>query len=326
MNLIGDHTDYTEGLVLPMAIDLGTTIALDVGGEVVELSSDVEPDLARVALDVDDPSSISPAWARYVAGVVAELRPAEGGRGVVRTTIPLGAGLSSSAALEVAVALALGFAGSPLELAQHCQRAEQRASGVPCGIMDQLASAAGVEGHALLIDCRSLEVTPVRLPDEVTVVAVHSGQARTLAGSAYADRRAGCEAAAASIGPLRDATLDDVARIADPEQRRLARHVVSENARVVAFAEALLAGDLGGAGALMYESHASLRDDFAVSTPVLDELVERLRRVPGVHGARLTGGGFGGAVVALCDPGTVVANGMPLRASAGASVRRDVRA
>jgi galactokinase len=166
----------------------------------------------------------------------------------------------------------------------------------------------------------------VLLPEDVAVVAVHSGQARTLAGSAYADRRDGCEAAARAIGPLRDATLDDVARLVDAEERRLARHVVTENGRVVAFAEALGRGDVRGAGALMYESHASLRDDFAVSTPALDDLVERLRRVPGVHGARLTGGGFGGAVVALCDPGTIVPNGMLLRPSAGASVRRDLRA
>ncbi|HEX4905287.1 MAG TPA: galactokinase [Acidimicrobiales bacterium] len=326
VNIIGDHTDYTGGLVLPMAIDLGTTVELDVGGDVVTLTSEAEADLARVPLDVEEPSSISPAWARYVAGVVAELRPAQGGTGTVRTTIPLGAGLSSSAALEVAVALALGFTGSPLELAECCQRAEQRASGVPCGIMDQLASAAGVDGHALLIDCRSLVVTPVLLPEDVAVVAVHSGQSRTLAGSAYADRRAGCEAAAHAIGPLRDAKLDDVARLVDGEQRRLARHVVTENGRVAAFAEALGRGDVDGAGALMYESHASLRDDFAVSTPVLDQLVERLRRVPGVHGARLTGGGFGGAVVALCERGVTIPGGMPLRPSAGAAVRRDVRA
>ena len=326
MNLIGDHTDYTGGLVLPMAIDLGTTVELEVGGDVVALTSEAEPDRARVPLDVDEPSSVSPAWARYVAGVVAELRPAQGGTGTVRTTIPLGAGLSSSAALEVAVALALGFAGTPLELAETCQRAEQRASGVPCGIMDQLASAAGVDGHALLIDCRSLVVTPVRLPEDVAIVAVHSGQSRTLAGSAYADRRAGCEAAALVIGPLRDATLDDVAGLADPEERRLARHVVTENGRVAAFAEALGRGDVVGAGALMYESHASLRDDFAVSTAVLDELVERLRGIPGVLGARLTGGGFGGAVVALCERDVTIPNGIPLRPSAGASVRRDVRA
>ena len=317
VNLIGDHTDYTGGLVLPMAVDLGTTVELVRGGDVVELRSDHEPAPARVALDVDDPSSVSPAWARYVAGVVAEVRPREGGIGTVTSTLPIGAGLSSSAALELATALALGVEGTPLAVAQLCQRAEQRASGVPCGIMDQLASAAGVDGHALLIDCRSFDVVPIPLPEDALVVVVDSGQSRTLAGSAYAARRAACEAAAAIIGPLRDADLDDVARLPE-DLRPLARHVVNENGRVSAFADALRAGDLAGAGALMYESHASLRDDFAVSTDVLDALVGRLRAAPGVLGARLTGGGFGGAVIALCERGAVVEGGVPLRASGGA--------
>ena len=319
VNVIGDHTDTTGGFVLPMAIDLGTTVDLERGGGAVSLSSASFPDeAAEVPLDIDDPAAMSPDWARYVAGVVAEVRPAVGGRGTVATTLPVGAGLSSSAALEVAVALALGFEGTPHELALACQRAEQRASGVPCGIMDQLASAAGVEGSLLLIDCRSLDVTPVALPDGAVVVAVHSGEPRTLAGSAYAERRAGCEAAEALIGPLRDARLADVAGLPD-DLRRLARHVVSENARVLAFVDALRAGDLAAAGALMVESHASLRDDFAVSTPGLDALVSRLAGTPGVFGARLTGAGFGGCAVALCEPGVDV-GGWVLRPSAGARV------
>ena len=321
VNVIGDHTDYTGGFVLPMAIDLGTTVVLERGGDAVELSSDAEEAPARVPLDVADPSAV-PGWGRYVAGVVAEVRPPVGGRGTVTTTLPVGAGLSSSAALEVAVALALGFQGSPLELALACQRAEQRASGVPCGIMDQLASTAGVEGSLLRIDCRSLEVVPAPLPADVEVVAVHSGQGRTLAGTAYADRRAGCEAAEREIGPLRDASLDDVTSLRDEEQRRLARHVVTENGRVLAFVDALGRGDLAEAGRLMAESHASLRDDFRVSTPALDRLVDRLTATPGVHGARLTGGGFGGAVVALCEPGAV-ADGWRLRPAAGARVLED---
>jgi galactokinase len=320
VNLIGDHTDYSGGLVLPMAVDLGTTVELELGGAAVVLQSDLEPEIADVALDVADPAAVAPAWARYVAGVVAELRPVAGGRGSVRTTLPVGAGLSSSAALEVALALALGHEGTPLELARLCQRAEQRASGVPCGIMDQLASAAGVAGHALLIDCRSFDVELVPLPADAVVVVVHSGQARTLAGSAYAKRLAGCESAAQQIGPLRDATLDDVASLADPVLRDLAHHVVTENERVRAFVDALRAGDLPAAGSLMYASHTSLRDDFMVSTPALDQLVERLRATPGVHGARLTGGGFGGAVVALCDPSADVPGGRRLHPSDGAAV------
>ena len=253
-------------------------------------------------------------------------RPALGGRGSVTTTLPVGAGLSSSAALEVAVALALGFRGSAIDLAVACQRAEQLASGVPCGVMDQLASASGVEGCALLIDCTTLAVTPVPVPDGVEVVIVDSGQRRSLATSFYGVRRAQCEEAAEAIGPLHLATLADLASLPEGNAtRRRARHVVTENGRVRAFAEALGVGDLRGAGELMVESHASLRDDFEVSTPSLDALVEALRARPGVHGARLTGAGFGGCVVALVDQGADVDGigeaAWVVRPSAGATVQ-----
>jgi galactokinase len=256
-----------------------------------------------------------------VAGVVAVVRPTSGGIGTVRTTLPIGAGLSSSAALEVAVALALGFDGTPLELALACQRAEQVASGVPCGVMDQLTSAAGIAGHALLIDCTALTVQPVHLPDDVAIVVVPSGQQRALAGSAYAERRAQCEAAAALIGPLATATPDDANGIGDDLLRRRARHVVTENRRVTAFADALSSGALTDAGQLMVESHRSLADDFDVSTPALDHLVDILLATDGVYGARLTGAGFGGCVVALARPDADV-RGWRLHASDGARVQR----
>ncbi|HYI62940.1 MAG TPA: galactokinase [Acidimicrobiales bacterium] len=306
VNLIGDHTDHTGGLVLPMAVELATTVEGVRGGDRVVLRSDHDPDPAVVPLDVGDPAAVAPGWARYVAGVVAELRPPVGFEGTVSTTLPIGGGLSSSAALEVAVALALGADGAdPRALARLAQRAEQRASGVPCGIMDQLASVAGRAGHALLIDCHSLDVVPVPLPARAEVVVVDSGQARALAGSAYAERAAQCRAAEAAIGPLRRAAPGAEAAIADPVVRARARHVLTENTRVRATAEALAAGDLALVGAAMAESHASLRDDFGVSTPVLDALVSRLAATPGVHGARLTGAGFGGCVVALADPGAL---------------------
>jgi len=317
VNLIGDHVDYAGGFVLPMAVQLGTTVEVTEGGDTIRLRSDDDEAPVDLPLVVGDPASVEPRWGRYVAGVVAELRPRRGAEGLVRTTLPIGAGLSSSASLEVAVALALGFEGTPLELALLCQRAEQRASGVPCGIMDQLASAAGVAGNALLIDCTSNEVTPVPLPDDAEVVVVHSGQPRALAASAYAERRAAVEAAAAAIGPLRTVSLDDLGGVADEVTRRRARHVVTENARTLEFAEALRAHDLSGAGRLMVESHRSLRDDFEVSTPALEALVERLLATPGVHGARLTGAGFGGCAVALCDPGAA-GEGWKLRPVAGA--------
>ncbi len=319
VNLIGDHTDYTGGYALPMAIHLGTTVEFEPGGDEVRLVSPLAPAPAVVPLDIADPARLQPAWARYVGGVVAQLRPPQGLRGHVHTTLPVGAGLSSSAALEVAVACALGFRGTRLDLALVCQRAEQLASGVPCGIMDQLTSAAGSPGHALLIDCSTNAVRPVALPPGIEVVAVHSGQSRQLAQSAYADRRAACERAAAIVGPLRAARPSDLARIPDKEVRRRARHVVSENARVLAMVAALRGSDLAEAGRLMNDSHRSLRDDFDVSTPALDELAERLRRTPGVLGARLTGAGFGGCVVAMTEPGALEV-GWHLEAVGGAEL------
>ncbi len=319
VNLIGDHTDYTGGWAMPVALEWGTTVEVSRGGRRVELTSSEDPEPAVVDLDVADPSAVEPAWARYVAGVVAVVRPREGATGTVSTTLPVGAGLSSSASLEVAVALALGFDGPPIDLALACQRAEHLASGVPSGVMDQLASVLGRPGHALLIDFSSLDVVPVPVPAGVDVVVVHSGQARALAGSAYAERRAQCEAAAAVIGPLREATVDDVARLDDELLRRRARHVVTENQRVLDFADALRAGDLEGAGRLMAASHASLAADFDVSTPVLDALVAELSAAPGVYGARLTGAGFGGCAVALADRDSPV-GGWRLHPSGGATV------
>ncbi len=305
VNLIGDHTDYTGGYVLPMAVQLGTTVEAVRDGRAVHLVSDHDPREALIPLDVAHPQSVDPSWARYVAGVVAELRPRTGLRGRVSTTLPVGAGLSSSAALEVAVAVALGFAGPPLELARACQRAERLASGVPCGIMDQLTSAAGRAGHALLIDCSTDSIRAIRRPEGIEVVAVHSGQTRGLNGSEYAERKADCDEVARLIGPLREATLSDLPAIGNRRLRRRARHVMTENARVLAFADAWDGGDMNAAGDLMEASHASLRDDFEVSSPALDDLVDLLRRTPGVFGARLTGAGFGGCAVALTEPGAL---------------------
>ena len=322
VNLIGDHTDYTGGLALPMAIDLGTTVFGDRGGDIVHLRSALESAAAEVPIDIDAPAEVQPSWARYVAGVVAEMRPLRGFRGHVNTTLPVGGGLSSSAALEVAVALALGAsADDPVALAELCQRAEHRAVGVPCGIMDQLTVTAGVPGHALLIDCHERSFEPVPIPDEVSVLVFDSGEVRSLMSSAYAERRAQCEAAEALIGPLRSAQLEDVDKIDDDVLRRRARHVISENQRVRDFADALRWGDYETAGVHLYASHESLRDDFEVSTPILDNLVRALRETPGVYGARLTGAGFGGCVVAIAEPGAVPWT-TPLRPSGGARVIR----
>ena len=304
VNLIGDHTDYQDGYCLPMAIDREVRVAFTPRADprVVVRSHELAGTVGVAAGGTGDPASVEPAWGRTVAAVLTALaargRAPVGFEADVSSTIPVGAGLSSSAAFEVAIALAAadvaGLELSARDLARAAQEAEHRATGVPCGLMDQLACVAGRAGHALLLDCRTLAIEPVALPPGVAVVVAHSGVARRLEQSAYAERRAACEAAAARLGvdALRDATLEQVA--ADP----IARHVVSENARVLAFVDALRRGDAARCGALMLESHASLRDDFEVSTPELDALVDRLLDA-GAYGARLTGAGFGGCAVAL---------------------------
>jgi galactokinase len=303
VNLVGDHTDYNDGFVLPVAIDRACVVAAKEAATVRVRSLDAEGSVDVAAEGTTDPARVDPAWGRYVAAVVRELaqlgRPAVGMDAVLASDVPLGSGLSSSAALEVACAVALAavaeWNADERALAAACRAAEELATGVPAGIMDQLASLLGRAGHALLVDCRSLGVRPVPLPDGVAVLAVHSGVARTLAGSAYADRRRACELLAQELGvrALRDATTDQVA--SDP----LGRHVVSENGRVATAAQALEDGDLERFGELLLESHASLRDDFQVSTPELDVLVDELVGA-GAFGARLTGAGFGGCVVAVC--------------------------
>ena len=185
--------------------------------------------------------------------------------------------------------------------------------------MDQLSSAAGAEGKALLIDCTSLEVTPVSLPEGVQVVVRHSGQARTLVGSAYADRRASTEEASAILGPLRQVTLEQVETLQDEVVRKRARHIVSENQRVLDFVAALERNDLEAAGRLMGESHASMRDDFEITTPIVDAVVAEMAATPGVYGARMTGGGFGGCCVALATADSPL-EGWRFTPSAGASV------
>jgi galactokinase len=304
VNLIGDHTDYTGGLVLPMAIDRWTDIRFSPLDGFIEARSKDLPGEIVVPLPVAVPQQVEPAWGRYIAAVAAEMHAEQGFRGSVSTTIPVGAGLSSSAALEIAAGLALGFEGSALALAQLCRRAELVASGVPCGIMDQLVIAGAVDGHALMIDCSSYEMTPVALPEGVEIVVEFVAH-RTLQGSEYAERVAECSAAEVVIGSLATASLDAVAAIADATVRHRARHVISENTRVRDFATALAAGDLASAGEFMVASHRSLATDFATSTSVMDDAVAALIAIPGVFGARMTGGGFGGCTVALAEAGAL---------------------
>jgi len=304
VNLMGDHTDYQDGLCLPVAIDREVVAAVAARGDGrVVARSDLAGGVVNIAADGrDDPSTITPSWGRYLAGVVRALAHENGdpiGADIAFTsTVPAGSGLSSSAAFTVAAALALHtIADRPVDriaVARACQQAEALAAGVPCGLLDPMAALFGQRDHAMLLDCRTLTVDPVALPSELAVLVVHCGAPRTLAGSEYATRRRQCEHAAARIGveTLRDATPVDVRD--DPR----ARHVVSENKRVVAFRDALVAADHAAIGALMAASHASLRDDFEVSTPLLDALVDSLLAA-GAIGARLTGAGFGGCAVAM---------------------------
>ena len=305
VNLIGDHTDYTGGLVLPMAIDRWTTVDGQATTDTVTLASNDVDGIVHFALGAPFDPDMQPAWGRYVSAVASVVNPQNGIKGTVSSDVPVGAGLSSSAALEVAVALALNGGISSTSLALLMQQAERIATGVPTGIMDQLCIVSAREGHGTLIDCGTLNVTHVPIPDGVDIV-VRFVAHRTLEGSGYADRVRECAAAEEVIGPLRDATPRDVAHIDDPVVAGRARHVVSENQRVRDFAATLAAADFAAAGDLMRASHESLSRDFSVSTPVMDAVVDELCATPGVYGARMTGGGFGGCVVALCAPGTRV--------------------
>jgi galactokinase len=301
VNLIGDHTDYTGGLVLPMAIKMFTSIEFSLQENYVDLRSESEEGIYRRALSERSDPQTGSSWGRYVDAVLALIDEPQGLTGVIRSTLPIGAGLSSSASLEVALALALGFQGDELSLALLGQRAEHMATQVPCGIMDQLCIASAVAGSASLINCSTYEVAHIPIPDDVKVV-VRFIMARKLEGSEYAQRVDECQLAERFVGPLNMAGIDEVANIPDAIIRSRAIHVVSENARVSAFATALSAGDFSQAGELMLESHKSLAENFAVSVPEMDQAVADLVATPGVYGARMTGGGFGGCVVALCEP------------------------
>ena len=315
VNLIAEHTDYNDGFVLPTAIDAATVVAASPreDGLIRVIAADLDEQESVFELGVQIPSDKHVLWSNYVRGV-AQIMCARGYqiRGadlVIAGNVPQGVGLSSSASLEMAVGTALahmsGLSISPTDLALIGQEAENEYVGCKCGIMDQLISAAGEEGHALLIDCRSLTTHAVSMPDNAAVVIIDSGVERQLVGSEYNERRSQCEEASRLLGvsALRDATLEDVEAnqdVWDSVIYRRARHVVTENQRTQEAASALLEGNLARLSTLMADSHASLRDDFEVTVPAIDTLVEIVGDVIGERGGvRMTGGGFGGCVVAL---------------------------
>ena len=316
VNLIGEHTDYNDGFVLPMAIERYVVIAGDTNaGREVTLHSvttgetarfDIRPKVARG----------EPAWSNYVRGVVAgfaeRTKKLPAFDAVIESTLPLGGGLASSAALEVATATLLeamtGQALEPIAKALLCQRAEHDFAGVPCGIMDQFTSILAQQNHAVLLDCRSRTTTAVPMTDPaITVLIINTNIRHKLAEGEYAQRRSQCEEAAGvlKVPALRDATpamLEAARGQLDPVVFRRAHHVISENERTLQAAKAMQASDWPAAGQLMYASHASLRDDYQVSCPELDTVVEIAQEIGatgGVLGCRMTGGGFGGCAVSL---------------------------
>ena len=304
VNLIGDHTDYTGGLVFPIAINRWTEIRGERSQRITLISED-EFGAVELATQPAHPQEATPAWGRYVAAVRNELahrQNVDGISGTISTALPIGAGLSWSASLMVAIAIALGFDGSAVELAQLARRAEVAATGVPTGIMDQLCIVSATPGHATRIDCNDLTIDHVAVPEDVKI-AVRFIAHRTLQGSEYSARVSECSQAEAEIGPLRLANLSDIEEITDLTVRSRARHVISENERVTTFAQALASNDYRAAGEIMVQSHHSLAHNFDVSTSTINAAVDELSRIPGVYGARMTGGGFGGCVVALCEPG-----------------------
>ncbi|WP_310597526.1 galactokinase [Aeromonas aquatica] len=318
VNLIGEHTDYNDGFVLPCAIDYETCVAIGLRNDNLVQVVAADYDNQRDQFDLDQPISHHPdqRWSDYIRGVVKHLQERghvlRGLNLVVSGNVPQGTGLSSSASLEVAIGQAfkeaLGLPISQAEIALNGQQAENQFVGCNCGIMDQMISASGKTDHALLLDCRSLETRLIPMPSDLAVLIVNSNVRRGLVDSEYNTRRQQCEHAARHYGvkALRDldlAALEAGKTGLDEVSYRRARHVVGENARTLAAADALASGDLVRLGELMAESHAAMQGDFEITVPAIDGLVEIIKaRIGTQGGVRMTGGGFGGCVVALLRP------------------------
>jgi galactokinase len=314
VNLIGEHTDYNEGFVLPMAIDRAIWIALRPRPDSLVRVHALDLNLSAT-FDANFPKKGN-GWAEYLKGTAYELQNAgfklKGWEGVLSGDIPRGAGLSSSAAVELAAARAFaavsGFEWNAARLAKIAQRAENDWVGVNCGIMDQMASAVSRAGRALFLDCRTLEVQHIPIPSGVSIFVLDTSTRRGLVNSAYNERRGQCEQAAKWFGvkALRDVSVETLQKTQNAKREdlnevvlRRARHVITENARVLEAIQAMKSNDLVTLGRLFNESHASLRNDFEVTNDALDQIVECALEQPGCYGARMTGAGFGGCAVAL---------------------------
>jgi galactokinase len=317
VNLIGEHTDYNDGFVMPVAIDRYTTVTMAPRDDrLLVVRSAAYPDVVTIDLDRPGEGPLG-TWSDYVRGVPAVLERQgwrlRGADMTIATDVPMSAGLSSSAALEVAVGYGLldqaGHAIDRTALARACQEAEHEFAGTRCGVMDQFIACHGRAGHALMLDTRSLEMAWLPVPPGVAVIVCNTMTKHALATDGYNERRADCEAGVRALAirlprirALRDVTMADLEanRDALPERVfRRCRHVVTENARVESATAALRAGDLDAVGELMRASHLSMRDDFEISTPEVDAMVDSAMRADGTIGARMTGGGFGGCTVNL---------------------------
>lgn len=322
VNLIGEHTDYNDGFVFPMAIEPQVNFACRSRNDsVIRVASTAFPEqIVEFRIDQEITRG-KPSWTNYIRGVAAELKkagiPLTGMDVALANTLPVGGGLSSSAAIEVGTALCLlTLAGHEMDvsrLARICQKAEHEYALVPCGIMDQMIVSSAKQGHATLYDCRSAHKQYIPIdPNELRVVITNSMVKHELSGGEYAERRRQCEQAVAhfqksmpDVKALRDITPQQVEQAKselDDVVFRRARHVVTENQRTTEAAAALSAREYEKAGELMVQSHNSLRDDYEVSVPELDFLAEQATQAKGVYGARMTGGGFGGCIVSLVQP------------------------
>lgn len=314
--LLGNHTDYNEGYVLALAVDRGTTITGCARTDrMVQVHSKDLGKTETIALDKLAAESVSP-WSRYILGVVDQFRrnelPIDGFEAEISGNLPIGAGLSSSASLENATVLLLaklfGAKLDPMQMARISQKAEHDFVGVRCGLMDQIASLMSTENYATFIDCRTTEVSHVPLDDKVSVIIANSNANHELVGGEYNERRSDCEAAAHALGVnfLRDATTamlqDNKCKMADRIYRR-ALHITGENERVLEGSAALRKGDIVRFGELMFASHDSSMHNFENSCPEIDVLVAAARKTRGVYGARISGGGFGGASINLVEKG-----------------------
>jgi galactokinase len=323
VNLIGEHTDYNDGFVMPAAIDLCTWVAIEPRDD-RKLHIHSEEFSDSVVFDLDEPNPRARGhWSDYVRGVAVTLERAgyslRGADITIRSSVPIGAGLSSSAAIEVATGYAMletaGIEIDRIELAKLCEQAENEFVGMRCGIMDQFISCCGKAGTVLMLDCRSLEYRLLPLPEDVRLVICNTMVRHELGSSEYNTRRAECEAGVQhfakllpDIQALRDVTVNDLERcghVLNEVIYKRCRHVITENARVMEATAALERGDLDAFGDLMAQSHRSLRDDYAVSCAELDTMVDLATRIEGVFGARMTGGGFGGCTINLVKADSV---------------------